>query len=157
MKSKKSKPKVKEKKNDDNIIKFDYMKTNKDNIINVIKCPTDINIINDIINRFIFNKFTKINRIIYFDKNDKIYTINRTNIYIVHIWDYSIFNPSNPLYQSSNPCIPNYSNLGIPVHTFVFDMCDHISSWLSEPNVSFRLTFTKTPYQSVKPAICKMI
>ena len=33
---KKSKPKVKEKKKEDNIIKFDYMKTNKDNIMNVI-------------------------------------------------------------------------------------------------------------------------
>ena len=49
MKSKKSKPKVKEKENNDNIIKFDYMKTNKDNIMNVIKCPSDINIINDIV------------------------------------------------------------------------------------------------------------
>ena len=47
MKNSKSKPKVKEK--DNNIIKFDYMKTNKDNIMNVIKCPSDINIINDLV------------------------------------------------------------------------------------------------------------
>ena len=36
---KKSKPKVKKKKKEDNIIKFDYMKTNKDNIMNVINYP----------------------------------------------------------------------------------------------------------------------
>ena len=44
-----SKPKVKEKNKDDNIIKFDYMKTNKDNIFNVIKSPYYANIINDIV------------------------------------------------------------------------------------------------------------
>ena len=46
---KKSKPKVKKKKKEDNIIKFDYMKTNKDNIMNVINYPAHINIINDIV------------------------------------------------------------------------------------------------------------
>ena len=46
---KRTKPKVKEKKpNKDN---FDYMKTNKDNINNIIKDPTILPIINDLVNR----------------------------------------------------------------------------------------------------------
>ena len=48
MKKSKSKHKVKKKKKEDNIIKFDYMKTNKDNIMNVINNPFHINTINDI-------------------------------------------------------------------------------------------------------------
>ena len=46
---KRTKPKVKErKKEEDN---FDYMKTNKDNINNIIKDPTILPIINDLVNR----------------------------------------------------------------------------------------------------------
>ena len=46
---KRTKPKVKEKKTEkDN---FDYMKTNKDNINNIIKDPTILPIINDLVNR----------------------------------------------------------------------------------------------------------
>jgi hypothetical protein len=72
MKSKKSKPKVKEKENNDNIIKFDYMKTNKDNIMNVIKCPSDINIINDIV--------VKVNKIV-------IHTYQFLKLYLIHLYD----------------------------------------------------------------------
>ena len=46
---KKSKPKVKEKKQDEE--NFDYMKTNKDNIKNVLKDPNILPIINDLVNR----------------------------------------------------------------------------------------------------------
>ena len=46
---KKSKPKVKEKKKDEE--NFDYMKTNKDNIKNVLKDPNILPIINDLVNR----------------------------------------------------------------------------------------------------------
>ncbi len=72
MKKTKSKPKVKEKKKDDNIIKFDYMKTNKDNIMNVINYPTHINIINDII--------VKVNKII-------IHTCQFLKLYLIHLYD----------------------------------------------------------------------
>ena len=47
--SKKSKHKVKEKKNDDE--NFDYMKTNKDNINNCIKDTNILPIINDLVIR----------------------------------------------------------------------------------------------------------
>ncbi len=67
-----SKPKVKEKNKDDNIIKFDYMKTNKDNIMNVIKYPTDINIINDIV--------IKVNKIV-------IHTYQFLKLYLIHLYD----------------------------------------------------------------------
>ncbi len=46
---KKSKPKVKEKKKEEE--NFDYMKTNKDNIKNVLKDPNILPIINDLVNR----------------------------------------------------------------------------------------------------------
>ena len=46
---KKSKPKVKEKKKEEE--NFDYMKTNKDNIKNVLKNPNILPIINDLVNR----------------------------------------------------------------------------------------------------------
>ena len=46
---KKSKPKVKEKKKDEE--NFDYMKTNKDNIKNVLKDQTILPIISDLVNR----------------------------------------------------------------------------------------------------------
>ena len=46
---KKAKPKVKEKKKDEE--NFDYMKTNKDNINNMIKDQTILPIINDLVNR----------------------------------------------------------------------------------------------------------
>jgi hypothetical protein len=46
---KRSKTKVKEKKKDEE--NFDYMKTNKDNIKNVLRDPTILPIINDLVNR----------------------------------------------------------------------------------------------------------
>jgi len=72
MKSSKSKPKVKEKKKDDNIIKFDYMKTNKDNIMNVVNYPLHINTINDIV--------VKINKIV-------IHTYQFLKLYLIHLYD----------------------------------------------------------------------
>ena len=69
---KKSKPKVKEKKKEDNIIKFDYMKTNKDNIMNVINYPTHINIINDIV--------VKVNKIV-------IHTYQFLKLYLIYLYD----------------------------------------------------------------------
>jgi len=69
---KKSKPKVKKKKKEDNIIKFDYMKTNKDNIINVINYPAHINIINDI--------FIKVNKIF-------IHNYQFLKLYLIHLYN----------------------------------------------------------------------
>lgn len=69
---KKSKPKVKKKKKEDNIIKFDYMKTNKDNIINVINYPAHINIINDIV--------VKVNKIV-------IHTYQFLKLYLIHLYN----------------------------------------------------------------------
>jgi hypothetical protein len=69
---KKSKPKVKKKKKEDNIIKFDYMKTNKDNIINVINYPAHINIINDIV--------IKVNKIV-------IHTYQFLKLYLIHLYN----------------------------------------------------------------------
>lgn len=66
------KPKVKEKNKDDNIIKFDYMKTNKDNIMNVIKYPTNINIINDIV--------IKVNKIV-------IHTYQFLKLYLIYLYN----------------------------------------------------------------------
>jgi hypothetical protein len=71
MKKSKLKPKVKEKKKEDNIIKFDYIKTNKDNIMNVINYPTHINIINDIV--------VKINKIV-------IHTYQFLKLYLIHLY-----------------------------------------------------------------------
>ncbi len=67
-----SKPKVKEKIKDDNIIKFDYIKTNKDNIMNVIKYPADINIVNDIV--------VKVNKIV-------IHTYQFLKLYLLHLYN----------------------------------------------------------------------
>jgi len=69
---KKLKPKVKEKKKEDNIIKFDYMKTNKDNIMNVINYPAHINIINDIV--------VKVNKIV-------VHTYQFLKLYLIHLYD----------------------------------------------------------------------
>jgi hypothetical protein len=69
---KKSKPKVKKKKKEDNIIKFDYMKTNKDNIMNVINYPAHINIINNIV--------VKVNKIV-------IHTYQFLKLYLIHLYD----------------------------------------------------------------------
>ena len=65
------KPKVKEKK-EDNIIKFDYLKTNKDNIMNVIKSPYYVSIINDIV--------VKVNKIV-------IHTCQFLKLYLIHLYD----------------------------------------------------------------------
>jgi len=46
---KRAKPKVKEKKKEED--NFDYMKTNKDNVNNMIKDSTILPIINDLVNR----------------------------------------------------------------------------------------------------------
>ena len=69
---KNSKPKVKVKKKEDNIIKFDYMKTNKDNIMNVINYPSNINTINDIV--------VKVNKIV-------IHTYQFLKLYLIHLYD----------------------------------------------------------------------
>jgi|688.fasta_scaffold106123_3 hypothetical protein len=77
---KRTKPKVKEKKTDkDN---FDYMKTNKDNINNIIKDPTILPIINDLVNRT--NKivihsyqFIKLYLIYHYDNNILFPVINK--------------------------------------------------------------------------------
>jgi len=70
-------------------------------------------------------------------------------------WEFWIFNPNNPLHGSS--CSPNLQNLRIPVHTFVFDMCEHINSWFSENSVSFRLTFDKVSSADTIPRSCGII
>lgn len=70
-------------------------------------------------------------------------------------WNYSFFNPSNPNHLTNDPCIPNYNNLSIPIHTFVFDMCEHVSSWLSQGSCSFRMTFNKKVASSIQPSICR--
>ena len=69
---KKLKPKVKEKKKEDNIIKFDYMKTNKDNIMNIINYPAHINIINNIV--------VMVNKIV-------IHTYQFLKLYLIHLHD----------------------------------------------------------------------
>jgi len=69
---KNSKPKVKVKKKEDNIIRFDYMKTNKDNIMNVIKFPIHINTINDIV--------IKVNKIV-------IHTYQFIKLYLIHLYN----------------------------------------------------------------------
>ena len=58
-------------------------------------------------------------------------------------WNYSSYDPNNPNHTSTGECLVNWENLGVPVHNFVFDMCEHISSWFSETGVCFRLTFDK--------------
>lgn len=67
-------------------------------------------------------------------------------------WDYAQYNPNNPLHVTADPCVPDWVFLGIPVHTFVFDMCEHVSSWFSEQDVSIRLYFDKDE-QNTFPSI----
>jgi hypothetical protein len=70
-------------------------------------------------------------------------------------WNYGLYNPNNPAHITNNPCLVNFTNLNIPVHTFVFDMTnDHLSTWLSETSVSFRLTFSRKPYHQHTPVGC---
>ena len=69
---KKLKPKVKEKKKEDNIIKFDYIQTNKDNIMNIINYPAHINIINNIV--------VMVNKIV-------IHTYQFLKLYLIHLHD----------------------------------------------------------------------
>jgi hypothetical protein len=57
-------------------------------------------------------------------------------------WDFAQFNPNNSAH--GNSCDPNLNGLGIPVQTFVFDMCEHLTTWFAENTVSFRLTFNTT-------------
>lgn len=70
-------------------------------------------------------------------------------------WAYGLYNPNSPGQNGLDPCEPDYTTLGIPVHTFVFDMCEHVSSWLSEPSVSFRLSFNKTNLDIAQPSACR--
>lgn len=69
-------------------------------------------------------------------------------------WAYARYDPSNPLFQTNDPCNPNWATLGIPIHTFVYDMCDHVSSWLSDPRAAFRISFGKTIANPPKPNTC---
>lgn len=69
-------------------------------------------------------------------------------------WAFAMYDPSNPLHTTQDPCIANWANLGIPIHTFVFDMCDHVSTWLSEPKVAFRLSFSKSQITSKRKIGC---
>lgn len=71
-------------------------------------------------------------------------------------WAYGLYNPNNPSHNSLDPCVPDYTTLGIPVHVFVFDMCEHVSSWLSEPSVSFRISFNKTNPDVIIPSSCRI-
>lgn len=94
------------------------------------------------------------------DKNDSRHNPSPNNASLVNTnsvdatWNFSLYNPLNPLHGGSDPCSVNWATLGIPVHTFVFDMCDHVSSWLSEPKVAFRLSFSKTQVSPNVPAGC---
>jgi hypothetical protein len=73
-------------------------------------------------------------------------------------WQYSLYDPTNPAHLTEDPCVPNYANLGVPMHTFVFDMTgDHVDTWLSETNISFRLTFSKNPYNKTVPVGCAVV
>jgi len=78
---KKYKPKVKEKKNDNE--NFDFMKTNKDNIFNVIRNPKDSLIINDLVmrtNKIVIHSyhFLKLYLIYLYDNNQDFPVINKT-------------------------------------------------------------------------------
>jgi len=67
-------------------------------------------------------------------------------------WNFSNYDPSNPLHTTGNECVADWGYLGIPTHTFVFDMCAHIDTWFSEQAVSFRLYFDKME-QNIIPAL----
>jgi hypothetical protein len=69
-------------------------------------------------------------------------------------WAYSTFDPRNPdhIMSGTNCNRANWANLGIPIHRFTFDMCEHLSTWLEEPKVSFRLSFDRR-YQETIPQI----
>lgn len=69
-------------------------------------------------------------------------------------WNYALFDPNNPNHLGSDPCEVNWAYLGIPVHRFTFDMCNHVSSWLSETGASFRLTFNKNDITSREVLSC---
>ena len=77
---KRSKPKVKEKKKDED--NFDYMKTNKDNIKNIIKNPNILPIINDLVsrtNKIVIHtyQFLKLYLIMLYDNNQYFPVINK--------------------------------------------------------------------------------
>jgi hypothetical protein len=66
-----------------------------------------------------------------------------------------VFDPSNASFAGTSPCVPNWQNLGIPVHKFIFDMCNHVDTFLSEPSLAFRLTFDKHSIEvSTTPLSC---
>jgi len=52
-------------------------------------------------------------------------------------WNYSSYDPS--LYNGECDITP----AGIVTHVFTFDMCEHVSTWMQEPEASFRLSFDK--------------
>ena len=77
---KKSKPKVKEKKKDED--NFDYMKTNKDNIKNIIRNPNILPIINDLVsrtNKIVIHtyQFLKLYLIMLYDNNQYFPVIDK--------------------------------------------------------------------------------
>lgn len=69
-------------------------------------------------------------------------------------WAFAQYNPQNPAHGTLDPCVPNWHNLGIPTHKFVFDMCEHVDTWLNETDISFRLTFDKRRTEPVRPLSC---
>lgn len=73
---------------------------------------------------------------------------------VLTTWNHALFDPTNPLHLSSGLCEVNYNLLGIPVHTFTFDMCEHVSTWMSESSVSFRLSFDKQKSAKVPQISC---
>ena len=75
-----SKPKVKEKKKDED--NFDYMKTNKDNIKNIIRNPNTLPIINDLVsrtNKIVIHtyQFLKLYLIMLYDNNQYFPVIDK--------------------------------------------------------------------------------
>ena len=77
---KRSKPKVKEKKKDED--NFDYMKTNKDNIKNIIRNPNTLPIINDLVsrtNKIVIHtyQFLKLYLIMLYDNNQYFPVIDK--------------------------------------------------------------------------------
>lgn len=70
-------------------------------------------------------------------------------------WNFSRFDPLNPSHVGSDPCVVNFNAIGIPVHKFTFDMCEHINTWFSEPRFQFRLTFIKPRNEEIlRPTSC---
>lgn len=69
-------------------------------------------------------------------------------------WNHALFDPTNPMHTSDENCEVNWAYLGIPVHRFTYDMCEHVSTWLQETKVSFRLSFDKQRNATVPEISC---